>query len=94
MDRFGAGTPSAPRDALIAASTDEKNRGKAFGLEGVGDNLGAFIGPLIAVALLFMIEVNIRTVFYLAVIPGALAVLMILSVRKKKQILILHKVKN
>jgi MFS family permease len=41
VERFGAGTRSAPRDALIAASTDEQNRGKAFGLEGVGDNLGA-----------------------------------------------------
>ena len=38
-DRFGSGTRSAPRDALIAASADEKNRGKAFGLEGFGDHL-------------------------------------------------------
>src|SRR6266487_209511 len=37
-DRLGAGTRSAPRDALITASVDEKNRGKAFGLEGIGDN--------------------------------------------------------
>ena len=84
MDRFGAGTRAAPRDALIAASADEKNRGKAFGLEGVGDNLGAFIGPLIAVALLFMWEFNIRSVFYLAFIPGVLLVVMILLVKEKK----------
>jgi MFS family permease len=84
MDRFGSGTRSAPRDALIAASADEKNRGKAFGLEGAGDNLGAFIGPLIAVALLFLLEINIRSVFYLSVIPGGLAVLMVLAVREKK----------
>jgi MFS family permease len=84
MDRFGSGTRSAPRDALIAASADEKNRGKAFGLEGAGDNLGAFIGPLIAVALLFLLEINIRSVFYLSVIPGGLAVLMILAVREEK----------
>lgn len=83
-DRFGSGTRSAPRDALIAASADEENRGKAFGLEGFGDNLGAFIGPLIAVALLFFLKVNLRTVFFLAVIPGILAVLMILSVKEKK----------
>ena len=38
IDRFGAGTRSAPRDALIAASVDAANRGRAFGLEGVGDN--------------------------------------------------------
>jgi MFS family permease len=84
LDRFGAGTRSAPRDALIAASADEKNRGKAFGLEGVGDNLGAFIGPLIAAALLFMWEFNIRSVFYLAFIPGVLSVIMILLVKEKK----------
>lgn len=86
MDRFGAGTRSAPRDALIAESADEKNRGKAFGLEGVGDNLGAFIGPIIAVVLLFMWEINIRSVFYLAVIPGILSVIMILLVKEKKSV--------
>lgn len=86
MDRFGAGTRSAPRDALIAESADEKNRGKAFGLEGVGDNLGAFIGPIIAVVLLFMWEINIRSVFYLAVIPGILSVIMILLVKEKKTV--------
>lgn len=84
FDRMGAATRSAPRDALIAASTDEKNRGKAFGLEGAGDNLGAFIGPLIAVALLFHFMINIRSVFYLAIIPGLLSVVMILLVREKK----------
>jgi MFS family permease len=82
--RFVYGTRSAPRDALIAASADEKSRGKAFGLEGAGDNLGAFIGPLFAVALLFLLEVNIRSVFYLSVSPGGLAVLMVLAVREKK----------
>ena len=80
MDRLGSGIRSAPRDALIAASTDEKNRGKAFGLEGAGDNLGAFIGPLIAVALLFLLQDDLRTVFYLSIIPGVLAVLMILAI--------------
>src|SRR5580765_6478002 len=42
MDRLGSGSRSAPRDALVAASAKEQHRGKAFGLEGVGDNLGAF----------------------------------------------------
>ena len=41
--------PSAPRDALIASSVEGSNRGRAFGLEGVGDNAGAFLGPLLAV---------------------------------------------
>src|SRR5215471_4475929 len=52
MDRLGAGSRSAPRDALVAASAHEDHRGKAFGLEGAGDNAGAFVGPLVAVALI------------------------------------------
>lgn len=83
MDRFGTGTRSAPRDALIAGSADEKSRGKAFGLEGIGDNFGAFIGPLVAIVLLFMLHVDIRNIFYFAFIPGFLAVLMILLVKEK-----------
>ena len=43
------------RDALVASSADEEHRGKAFGLEGVGDNLGAFLGPLLAVGLLYVL---------------------------------------
>lgn len=84
LDRFGAGTRSAPRDGLIAASVDEKNRGKAFGLEGIGDNLGAFLGPLIAVALLFYFKVNIRSIFFLTFIPGLLSIIMIALVKETK----------
>jgi MFS family permease len=46
LDRLGSGFRSAPRDALIASSVSDENRGRAFGLEGIGDNLGAFLGPL------------------------------------------------
>ena len=80
LDRLGTGIRSAPRDALIASSVDEENRGKAFGLEGVGDNAGAFLGPLLAVVLLSFLHVNIRLIFYVAVIPGLLALAMILLV--------------
>jgi len=80
LDRIGAGGRSAPRDALIAASVTEDNRGRAFGLEGVGDNAGAFLGPLLAVFLLSWLGVGIRTIFYLAVIPGLLAFLLVLLV--------------
>jgi len=82
LDRFGAGTRSAPRDALIASSVSEENRGRAFGLEGVGDNAGAFVGPLLAVFLLYWLHVGIRSVFYLAVIPGLLAFLLVLLVKE------------
>ena len=82
LDRFGAGTRSAPRDALIASSVSEENRGRAFGLEGVGDNAGAFLGPLLAVFLLYWLHVGIRSVFYLALIPGLLAFLLVLLVKE------------
>jgi MFS family permease len=82
LDRFGAGARSAPRDALIASSVSEENRGRAFGLEGVGDNAGAFLGPLLAVFLLYWLQVGIRSVFYLAVIPGLLAFLLVLLVKE------------
>jgi MFS family permease len=83
-ERLGTGIRSAPRDALIAGSTTPEHRGKAFGIEGFGDNLGAFIGPLLAILLIFSLHKNLHTVFYLALIPGLLAVLMILSVKENK----------
>lgn len=83
FDRLGTGTRSAPRFALVAESADEQNRGKAFGLEGLGDNLGAFLGPLLAVALLYYFKVEIHEIFYLAIIPGLIAVLLVLFVKEK-----------
>jgi len=83
LDRLGAGTRSAPRDALIASSVDENARGKAFGLEGIGDNTGAFVGPLLAIFLLYSLHVGMRTIFYLALIPGLLAFVMVLLVTER-----------
>jgi MFS family permease len=83
LDRLGTGTRSAPRDALIASSVDESSRGRAFGLEGVGDNAGAFLGPLLAVLLLITLHLDIRLVFYLAVVPGLLAFLMVALVTER-----------
>jgi MFS family permease len=83
LDRLGTGFRSAPRDALIAASVAEAHRGKAFGLEGIGDNLGAFLGPLLAVVLLITLAIDIRWIFYIALIPGFLAFLMVLFVGER-----------
>ena len=84
VDRIGAGMRSAPRDALVAASVAEADRGRAFGLEGLGDNAGAFLGPLVALLLLYGFRVELRSVFYLAVIPGLLAVLMVVLVGERQ----------
>jgi MFS family permease len=82
LDRLATGTRSAPRDALIAASADEKHRGAAFGLEGIGDNLGAFLGPLLTIALIAFFAFEIPTIFLIAFVPGVLAFLMILLVKE------------
>ena len=63
LDRLGAGFRSAPRDALIASSVSDEYRGRAFGLEGIGDNLGAFLGPLLAVLLFLSFHFEIRWIF-------------------------------
>jgi len=83
IDRLGAGFRSAPRDALIAASAPEEYRGRAFGLEGIGDNLGACLGPLLTFVLVGTLGYAIRSIFYLAIIPGLLACLTILLVRER-----------
>jgi MFS family permease len=83
LDRLGTGVRSAPRDALIASSVSDENRGRAFGLEGIGDNLGAFLGPLLAVLLFFSFHFQIRSIFNLAIVPGLLAFFMILLVRER-----------
>ena len=77
LDRFGTGIRSAPRDALIAGSVEPEHRGKAFGLEGLGDNAGAFLGPLLAILLLSVLRIDIHLIFYLAIIPGALALALV-----------------
>jgi MFS family permease len=83
VDRVGKGIRTSPRDALIADSVDPSVRGKAFGFHRASDHAGAVVGPLLAFALLGWAEVPIRTVFWLAAIPGIAAVLvLVLAVRE------------
>jgi MFS family permease len=84
LDRFGAGTRSAPRDALIAASADEAHRGKAFGLEGFGDNLGACLGPLVTLALVTYAGVQLHSIFFLTLVPGTIATLLTLFAKGER----------
>jgi MFS family permease len=76
-DRVGKGVRTSPRDALIADSTPEEMRGKAYGFHRSMDHAGALIGPLIATLLLAYVTSDVRTVFWLAAIPGVAAVLLI-----------------
>lgn len=77
VDRVGKGIRGAPRDALIAEITSFETRGAAFGLRQGLDSLGAFVGPLLAFVLMLMWAGDFRRVFWLAVFPGALCVLLL-----------------
>lgn len=78
IDRVGKGIRGAPRDALIADVTDESVRGAAFGLRQSLDTVGAFVGPLLAMGLMLLWTNDFRAVFWVAVIPGMLAVLLLM----------------
>jgi MFS family permease len=77
-DRLGKGIRGAPRDALIADSVDPSIRGRAFGFHRAADHMGAVLGPLLAFVLLRWVGLDLRTVFLLTAIPGALAVAMLI----------------
>lgn len=74
MDRIGKGLRGAPRDALIADVTPPGARGAAYGLRQELDTIGAFLGPLLAIALMLLLAGDFRAVFWFAVIPGAISV--------------------
>ncbi len=84
-DRVGKGIRVAPRDALVADATDLANRGAAYGLRQSLDTIGAFTGPLVAFMLMSFSGQNFRLVFWLALLPGILAVALLASgVRERK----------
>jgi MFS family permease len=78
IDRTGKGIRSAPRDAIIADVTPPEDRGRAFGFQRALDHTGAVIGPLLALLLLNVIHVPMRTLFMIAVVPGAIGVVMLM----------------
>jgi MFS family permease len=83
VDRVGKGIRGAPRDALVADVTPPAVRGSAYGLRQALDTVGAFAGPLLAMALLVAFDGNLRAVFAVAIVPGAIAVaLLVLGVEE------------
>jgi MFS family permease len=74
LDRIGKGVRGAPRDALVADLVPAQIRGAAFGLRQSLDTVGAFLGPLLAVGLMLLWANDFRAVFWVAVVPGLLAV--------------------
>ncbi|WP_043202972.1 MFS transporter [Pseudomonas putida] len=79
VDRVGKGIRGAPRDALVADVTPPELRGAAFGLRQALDTVGAFLGPLLAIALMWLTASHFQTVFWVAVIPAFVAVYILIA---------------
>ena len=79
LDRVGKGVRGAPRDALVADIAPPDMRGAAFGLRQSLDTVGAFLGPLLAVGLMLLWANDFRAVFWVAVVPGLLAVALLVA---------------
>jgi len=84
-DRVGKGIRTAPRDALIAESVDPSIRGRAYGFHRSLDHAGAVVGPVVAFLLLRQLGVPLRTVFLLAGIPAAIAVIVVVFVVRERR---------
>lgn len=85
-DRIGKGIRGAPRDAIVADETPPEIRGRAFGLRQTLDTIGALLAPLVAIGLMALLASNIRTVFWIAVIPAACSfILAWLALREPEQ---------
>jgi MFS family permease len=78
VDRIGKGIRGAPRDALVADIAPPELRGASFGLRQSLDTIGAFLGPLLAIALMWLTADHFPTVFWVAVVPAVLSVVVLL----------------
>jgi len=91
IDRFGKGVRTAPRDAIIAESADRTHLGRAFGFHRAMDTMGAVVGPALAFFLLGILSNDYRKVFWLSMIPGVIAVLLIIFfITEKKKVVAAH----
>ena len=95
VDRVGKGIRGAPRDALVAEISPPDLRGASFGLRQSLDTVGAFAGPLLAIALMWAFAGDVVAVFWVAVIPAVLSVAVLLfAVREPDRPADLRKVRN
>jgi MFS family permease len=86
VDRFGKGVRTAPRDAIIADSTEKRELGRSFGFHRAMDQFGAVLGPAIAFLVLTLRPGGYRTIFWISMIPGVLCVaVIVLFIREKRR---------
>ncbi len=79
LDRIGKGIRGAPRDALIADVAPSDIRGACFGLRQSMDTVGAVLGPLAAIVLLYLYHGDMKTVLWFAVVPAAITIILIMA---------------
>ena len=85
-DRLGKGIRTAPRDAIIAEATQSTHLGRAFSFHRAMDTMGAVVGPAITFSLLGFFNNDYRKIFWLSMVPGVIAViLIILFIQEKKR---------
>lgn len=95
IDRIGKGIRGAPRDALVADFSPPELRGASFGLRQSLDTIGAFAGPLLAIAIMWQTANNFKAVFWIAVIPAFLSLFVILfAVSEPKRPATLRRIKT
>lgn len=84
IDRTGKGLRSAPRDALIADSVDKSQIGAAYGWHRGMDTLGAAVGPLLTLFLMSVYQMEMRQLYFWALIPGLISVLIVMSLKEER----------
>jgi MFS family permease len=95
IDRIGKGIRGAPRDALVADLAPPHLRGASFGLRQSLDTVGAFLGPMLAIGLMWLTANSFQTVFWVAVVPAFLAVgLLLFTVQEPERPIGLRKVRS
>lgn len=83
-DRVGKAVRTSPRDALLSESVSERRQGAAFGLHRTLDQTGAVIGPVIASIAMILLGLTVRDIFWLSLIPGTIALIIILFLVKEQ----------
>ncbi len=94
LDRFGKGIRTGARDAILSDETTPKNKGKIFGFHRSMDTLGAVLGPSLALLYLYFYPQNYKMLFYIAFIPGVLAVTSTFFLKEKTKKIIRIKTSN
>lgn len=85
VDRIGKGLRTAPRDSLLLENATPENKGFIFGFHRAFDSLGAVFGPLVALILMYVLNENLRLTFFIAAIPGVIAILLLIFLVKEKK---------